>query len=122
MTQTPSDDTTLIALVDVRTGRVVPSSTGGPHPELVELAPAVAELYAADHAAWAYAAFEQALDGVETSSLDEIVIVSATHVRVLQRLPWDADRALVTVGPWVQQPGVVVSRARDELARREGEP
>ena len=105
------------ALVDLRSGRAVGDASGA----VVDVAPVVAELYAADHAAWAYAAFESALDGEETSALGEIVIVGDDAVHVLQRLPWDPERALVTIGPWERQPGAVVASAREELARREGQ-
>jgi hypothetical protein len=119
---TANDDSIATALVDVRSGRIAPGSARVEGDEqLAELAPIVAELYAADHAAWAYAAFERALDAIETSSLEEIVLVSPTHVRVMQRLPSDPDRVLAVVGRWEQQPGAVVATAREALARREGQ-
>lgn len=122
MSTTSNDDSMASALVDVRSGRLLEVSAHVEGDgELEQLAPIVSELYAADHAAWAYAAFERALDAIETSSLEEIVLVSRTHVRVLQRLPWDPDRVLATVGRWAQQPGAVVASAREELARREGQ-
>lgn len=115
----PSDADTTSAVIELRTGRVAPEDAARATTALLDAAPIVAELYAADQAAWAYAAFDRALEGSE-SSLEELVIVGAEHVHVVQRLPSDHDRALVTIGPWGTQPGVVLASARTELSRRGG--
>lgn len=108
------------AITDLRDGAVASrgeSSSEEAADQLSRFAPVAAEIFAADRAAWAYAAFERALVSGTPDELCELVLVGDEHVHVVQRLP-GSERALLSVGRWDRLVGAVVSDARDELARR----
>lgn len=95
------------------------ATEGEPTEELEAFASVACELLAADHAAWAYAAFERSIGEAPPEELCELVLVGDQQVRIAQRLAGE-ERVLLSVGRWQGQVGLVLSDARAELARREG--
>jgi hypothetical protein len=102
------------ALVDLKTGLVLDGFGHAVADPLVEFAAASPEIFAAAKATDWPALF--ARFGSEGSSeFREFVLVSPTHVRVMQRLPERPQVALVAVASGAQNLGFVLSDVRRKL-------
>lgn len=102
------------AIVDLRRGallRVLDDESD----VLLRFAMIAPELLAADRAAWASEVIERVAPGAETAHLDSVLVVARTGVRIAQRLPWDPDKALVSVIARTENVGAVLALARARL-------
>jgi hypothetical protein len=111
----PADDGALSsALVTIRTGHVEGSpNTRGAHP-LIEVAAALPEIFGTTDVAG-----NRVLGRLQAGSLElqDLVLISAARVHVVQRLPSDAEKALVSVAKRGGSIGWIVSESRARLER-----
>lgn len=109
------------AVVDLRRGAVL-RALDGESDVLTRFAAIVPELLAADRAAWASPVFERTHPGAEGARLESVVVVAPNGMRVAQRLPWDPEKALVSVTTRIDNVGAVLALARERLHALEHVP
>lgn len=95
------------ALVDLRRGEVRTFLAGEARSELVDLASVASEIFATDGTAWAQVALPADHEGAV--ELAEVVVVAPGAVYVAQRVSWDGELALVSIGSFDAQIGIVVA-------------
>ncbi len=111
----PDDGALTSAVVTIRTGHCVEASpdAGGGHP-LTEVAAALPEIFGTTDVGG-----NRALGRLQAGSLEleDLVLISPARVHVVQRLPKDEDRALVSVAKRGGSIGWIVSESRARLER-----
>lgn len=109
-----------LAVVDVRRGCVV-RYLGEPDEALEAFGALVPELFSVERSAWAYGAFERVRAGSSAAFLCELLIVAPDAVHVAHRLPWLREHALIALGPWASNVGVILSAVREALRALEAD-
>jgi hypothetical protein len=113
--EAPADDGALTsAWVTIRTGHVEGSPDAGCAHPVAEVAAALPEIFGTTDVAG-----NRALGHLQAGSLElqDLVLISAARVHVVQRLPNDADKALVSVAKRGGSIGWIVSESRVRLER-----